>query len=197
MRHAPDLADTTVVLDFDGAVVMHSPFGGVAGREAASALWDRLPRDEGTVASAVRQVVVDPAFSRLVDDLRDEGAEILVIADGLGPDARYVLAPFDVPLLANDVDWATGELTFPNADRCCSCATCGTCKQAPIQEIRDAGRTAVLVGANTTDAKAALLADVVFARDALARWCEEYGVAHTRFAGLADVHGSLVGGTRR
>jgi 2-hydroxy-3-keto-5-methylthiopentenyl-1-phosphate phosphatase len=197
VRPGLDLPHTTVVLDFDGAVVMHSPFGGVAGREAASALWDRLPRDEGTVASAVRQVVVDPAFARLVDDLRDEGAEILVIADGLGADAREVLAPFGVPLLANDVDWASGELRFPHADRCCSCATCGTCKQAPIQDIRDAGRTAVLVGANTTDAKAALLASLVFARDALARWCEEYGVPHTRFAGLADVHRSLVGEARR
>ena len=187
------LGSTTVVLDFDGAVVMHSPFGGVAGREAASALWDRLPHDEGTVASAVGQVVLDPAFGPLVDDLRAAGAEVVVIADGLGSDARELLAPYDVTLLANEVDWTAGELTFPNADRCCSCATCGTCKQAPIEDVRAAGRTAVLVGANTTDAKAALLADVVFARDALARWCEEYGVACTRFAGLADVRRSLLG----
>ena len=44
----------------------------------------------------------------------------------------------------------------------------------------------------TSDRKAALLADVVFAKGALADWCDWYDVPHYRFAALADVHAALV-----
>jgi 2-hydroxy-3-keto-5-methylthiopentenyl-1-phosphate phosphatase len=50
----------------------------------------------------------------------------------------------------------------------------------------------VLVGDGASDRHAALVADVVFAKDALAAWCEGEGVAHERFASLADVHRRLV-----
>ena len=70
----------------------------------------------------------------------------------------------DVPVLTNAVDWTTGRLEFPHEDRCCACSSCGVCKQAPIKDARHAGRTTVLVGDGASDYKAALLADVVFAK---------------------------------
>jgi 2-hydroxy-3-keto-5-methylthiopentenyl-1-phosphate phosphatase len=192
-----DLARTTVILDFDGAAVMHGPFAGAAGREAVQALWDRLPHDEGILRSAARQVVIDPALGPLLDDLRAAGAEVVVVADGLGLDAEQALASYDVRLLTNAIDWASGELTFPNADSCCACATCGVCKQASVREAQAAGRRAVLVGALPTDVKAAALADEVFARDALARWCDDFDVPYQRFVGLADVRHTLLGAPKR
>ena len=66
------------------------------------------------------------------------------------------------------------------------------CKQAPINDARAAGRTTVLVGDGTSDHKAALLADVVFAKRRLATWCETFDVRHHRFATLADVHAALI-----
>jgi 2-hydroxy-3-keto-5-methylthiopentenyl-1-phosphate phosphatase len=65
------------------------------------------------------------------------------------------------------------------------------CKQAPIKDARHAGRTTVLVGDGTSDRKAALLADVVFAKGRLAEWCELFDVPHHRFRTLADVDTAL------
>ena len=84
-------------------------------------------------------------------------------------------------MLTNPVDFATGELVFPHEDRCCPCSTCGVCKQAPIKDARHAGATTVLVGDGTSDRKAALLADVVFAKGALAPWCARCGVPYVPF----------------
>jgi 2-hydroxy-3-keto-5-methylthiopentenyl-1-phosphate phosphatase len=95
-------------------------------------------------------------------------------------------------VLTNHVDWATGRLEFPHEDRCCPCSTCGVCKQAPIKEARHAGRTAVLVGDGTSDRKAALLADLVFAKGRLAQWCAREEVPHRRFGTLADVQAALL-----
>ena len=117
--------------------------------------------------------------------------------------SREALAPFGVEVLTNAVDFATGALVFPHADRCCPCSTCGTCKQAPIKDARRRGRRAVFVGDGVSDRKAALLADRLFAKvgpggrpeqgHGLAEWCELADVAYEPFESLADVHVALLG----
>ena len=92
---------------------------------------------------------------------------MLVVSDGFGFYAREVCATLGVPVLTNDVDWTTGRLEFPHEDRCCACSSCGVCKQAPIKDAKYGGRTTVLVGDGASDYKAALLADVVFAKGTL------------------------------
>ena len=56
-----------------------------------------------------------------------------------------------------------------------------------------AGCTTVLVGDGASDQKAALLVDVLFAKDGLARWCDLAGVPYHPFTTLADVHAALLG----
>ena len=109
-------------------------------------------------------------------------------ADGFGFHASTTCDAAGVPVLTNAVDWTTGELTFPNLDRCCPCSTCGTCKQAPLKDARRRGRTTVFVGDGISDRKAALLADVLFAKDNLADWCDDSGVDYRPFASLAGNH---------
>ena len=92
-----------------------------------------------------------------------------MISDGFGFYVQDACAQLGIPVITNAVDWATGALEFPNQDRCCACSSCGTCKQAPIKDARHRGRTTVLIGDGTSDRKAALLADVVFAKAELAR----------------------------
>jgi 2-hydroxy-3-keto-5-methylthiopentenyl-1-phosphate phosphatase len=97
-----------------------------------------------------------------------------------------------VPVLTNDVDWTTGRLEFPHEDRCCACSSCGVCKQAPIKDAKYAGRTTVLVGDGASDYKAALLADIVFAKSTLAAWCDRNGIDFVSFSTLRDVLDALV-----
>jgi 2-hydroxy-3-keto-5-methylthiopentenyl-1-phosphate phosphatase len=66
------------------------------------------------------------------------------------------------------------------------------CKQAPVKDARRRGRTEVLVGNGASDRKAALLADVVFAKDALAHWCRFNEVPFHPFATLEDVGAALL-----
>jgi 2-hydroxy-3-keto-5-methylthiopentenyl-1-phosphate phosphatase len=50
----------------------------------------------------------------------------------------------------------------------------------------------VLVGDGTSDRKAALLADVLWAKEGLARWCSVNGVSFRPFDSLADVQAELL-----
>ena len=155
--------------------------------------WDLLPHDRDRLVAAAAEVPLDPGFESLVAELRGAGAEVRIVSDGFGLTVHEVGAAVGVPVLANRVDWTTGRLEFPHEDRCCACSSCGTCKQAPIKEAARVGRTTVLVGDGTSDRKAALLADLVFAKAGLARWCELNGVGFTPFGSLADVHAALLG----
>ena len=165
--------------------------GAVGSRECLVLEWDLLPHHEDTLRRTAREVPLDPDAEPLLAELRRRGAEVTVVSDGFGFYAEEVCARLGVPLLTNAVDWATGGLEFPNLDRCCACSSCGTCKQAPIKDARRRGQTTVFVGDGTSDQKAALLADVLFAKGRLAEWCELAGVEHTPFDTLADVKRTL------
>lgn len=208
-----DLASASVFLDFDGTMTVADTGvhllerlagdrawgeldelygrGVIGSRECLEREWELLPHDERTLRAAAREVALDPAAESLIADLREGGAEVVVVSDGFGFYAEEVCAGLDVPVLTNAVEWSSGTLQFPNLDRCCPCSSCGTCKQAPLKDARRRGRTTVFVGDGISDRKAALLADVLFAKGGLAEWCEEAGIEHIPFDSLAEVQRAL------
>jgi 2-hydroxy-3-keto-5-methylthiopentenyl-1-phosphate phosphatase len=208
-----DLGTTSVFLDFDGTISTADVGNHVAERLAPPTwrdvdaeylageigsrvclleMWDLLPHDEARLREVAAEVPLDAGLQPLVDGLRAAGAEVKVVSDGFGFYAEDVCAELGLELLTNRPDWKTGELVFPHEDRCCPCSTCGVCKQAPVKDARRRGRTSVLVGDGASDRKAALLADLVFAKDALASWCRFNEVPFQPFATLDDVRAELL-----
>jgi 2,3-diketo-5-methylthio-1-phosphopentane phosphatase len=210
---ALDLSRTSVFVDFDGTIStvdvgvhvlsrtapdgwreIDEQFrvGEIDSRECILDEWELVDADEATLRAIASEVALDPDTGPLVDALRAAGAEVTVVSDGFGFYVDDACAPFGVDVLTNTVDFGTRELLFPHEDRCCPCASCGTCKQAPIKDAQYRGRSTVLIGDGASDRKAALLADVVFAKDTLASWCAAFGVEYTPFTALADVRRALV-----
>jgi 2-hydroxy-3-keto-5-methylthiopentenyl-1-phosphate phosphatase len=168
--------------------------GAIGSRECLVGQWALLPNDPTRLRQVAEEVPLDPGFAPLLDALRASGAGVSVLSDGFGFHVEDRLAPYGVEVVTNAIDWTTGELCFPHADRCCPCSTCGTCKQAPLKDARAGGLVTVFVGDGTSDRKAALLADVLFAKGALAAWCDEREVDFTSFRTLDDVHAELFDG---
>lgn len=211
-----DPASAAVFLDFDGTITtsdvgqhllarradpawleLHDAYGRgeIASRELLLEQWALIddPLDEVGLRAVAREVAIDPGLERFVGALAAAGAELTVVSDGFGFYLDEVCDRLGVRILTNAVDFATGRLEFPNEDRCCPCSSCGVCKQAPIKDARHLGRTAVLIGDGVSDRKAALLADVVLAKDALADWCDHVGIAFHRFLTLDDARELLLG----
>jgi 2,3-diketo-5-methylthio-1-phosphopentane phosphatase len=208
-----DLTRTSVFLDFDGTITTadvgqyllarfaapewiryHDEYdaGAIGSRECLIEQWELVEPDEIAMRQVAREVALDPGFGALVDALRGAGAQVTVVSDGFGFYAEEVCASVGVAVVTNTIDWSTGRLDFPHEDRCCPCSTCGVCKQAPIKDAKYSGQTTVLVGDGTSDRKAALLADIVFAKGPLRRWCAANDVAHHPFETLTEVHTALV-----
>ena len=208
-----DLSRTSVFVDFDGTITVHDigqhllarfathewvrlheeyDAGRIGSRECLVDQWALVHANETAMRAAAAEVPFDSGFESLVYALRGAGADVVVVSDGFGFYAETICAQVGVPVLTNRIEWTTGRLEFPHEDRCCPCSTCGVCKQAPINDARHAGRTTVLIGDGTSDRKAALLADVVFAKGALSAWCACQHVAHRPFITLADVQRALI-----
>ena len=208
-----DLAATSVFLDFDGTISrgdvgvhllerLGSPgwqeidaeyeAGEIGSRVSVLDEWDLLPHDRDLLRRVAAEVPLDPDLDPLVAGLRAAGAEVSIVSDGFGFYAAEECGHLGIPILTNAVDWSTGTLEFPNEDRCCACSSCGTCKQAPIKDARHRGRATVMVGDGTSDRKAALVADLVFAKGPLARWCATNRVDFVPFETLGEVRATLL-----
>ena len=93
----------------------------------------------------------------------------------------------ELEVRANHVEWHPEgwRATFRNGD---ACGTCGEpCKRADLPQ----GGELVYVGDGYSDRCAAQAADRVFARDGLARYLEEQGVAYEPFDDFLDVARAL------
>lgn len=182
--------------------------GRIDSREALVGEFEcfRRPLDEVAMRAAARAVPLDPGFGPLVAAMATAAVEFTVVSDGWGFYVEEVCAPLGVHVLTNSIDFVDARLDFPHTDACCPCTSCGVCKQAPIRDARRRGLMTVLIGDGASDRKAAMIADVVFAKEELALWCEEAGVAYRRFETLVEVDralarmmpngGGLIGGTR-
>jgi 2-hydroxy-3-keto-5-methylthiopentenyl-1-phosphate phosphatase len=208
-----DLARTAVFLDFDGtittadvgvhllehatpnddwrAVADQYRRGEIESRECLIEEWKSVDGSEAELRALAAEVAIDPGFVSLVQALRGAGAEVTVVSDGFGFYVDDVCAPLGLDVRTNAVNFATRALEFPHLDPSCPCSSCGVCKQAPIRDAHTEGLATVLVGDGASDRKAAVLADVVFAKDELAAWCERFGVPCQPFETLVDVHHSL------
>jgi len=209
-----ELRGTSVFLDFDGTITSSDTglhvlerlapdtwrdverrylSGAIGSRECMVAQWELLPRDRDLVVAVTREVPLDPGFPALVDLLTSAGAEVTIVSDGYGFRAQEIAEQAGLPVLTNAIDWDRFTVVFPNGDDSCACAACGTCKQAPIRKAKRSGRRTMLVGDGASDAKAAEVADVVFAKAHLADWCREAGIPHRTFSDLTDLVAQLQG----
>jgi 2-hydroxy-3-keto-5-methylthiopentenyl-1-phosphate phosphatase len=96
----------------------------------------------------------------------------------------------ELEVRANEVEWHPDGWrgTFRNGE---ACGTCGEpCKRADVTSADAIGRV-VYVGDGYSDRCAAQAADRIFARDALARYLGERGVAYEPFDDFHDVDRAL------
>ena len=151
---------------------------------------DVLPRDSALLRGDAAQMPQDESFPAFVTQVRERGAVVEIVSDGLG----FYVKPNLERLGVRDLFVATNEnrvenggdgLSFPFGHP--SCFVCGTCKRERVRLHQAAGRVVVFVGDGTSDRYAAAHADMVFAKGALARICAEQGWPYLEWDRFVEV----------
>jgi len=151
---------------------------------------DVLPRDPELLFREAAEMPQDATFRAFVRAVRERGAQIEIVSDGLGFYVRSNLAALglgDLFVATNDntVEDAGAGMSFPFSHP--SCFVCGTCKRERVRLHQAEGRAVVFVGDGTSDRFAAAHADVTFAKGSLVRLCRAEGWPVHEWNDFADV----------
>lgn len=209
-----------IICDFDGTVTARDTNTALARRfapDALAAVEGKLASRELTlrdvlsaefedvrvgldaVVDAALEIPFRPGFGELLDAAEAAGATVVLLSSGF----REIIEPMlardglegRVPLQANSIelDEHGGRVTWRDLPTCDLCGE--PCKRHDVARLRarhaGGGETVVFVGDGLSDRCGAETADIVFARDSLARYLDDQGVEWRGWDDFHDVGASL------
>ncbi len=205
--------DVAVVVDFDGTVTERAvsymllekfglpgwrdldaryASGELNAREVIAAQFTMIDATDDQIADFVRQhVKLREGFPEFVSHLRGLGYPVAIASEGLD---IYIDPVLDenlvdyVNLFYNEATRdADGRLVpqYPHSDM--ECEDCGNCKSGLVKALQADGNYVVFIGNGRTDVCPAQYANIVFARDLLARKLQEEGRPFILFEDFHDI----------
>jgi len=138
---------------------------------------------------------IDPAFDSFLRQVRIRKTPLFIVSAGFRQGIEHVLGESrlrEVEVFANDL-FGTPYLTPVFATNHPTCekpiGPCGNCKRAAVADIRrKSGDSIVLyIGDGLTDRCAMEGTDMLFAKDALAAYCDEEGLPYIPYTNFDDI----------
>ncbi len=199
----------TVFMDFDGTVAstdvgynMVKKFAG-PGWEEINTLWEKGVLTTGECAQRTLDLFVvqpaelldyfliqeiDPGLIDFIRWMEDRDYEYWIVSDGYDNYIEPILQKYNLSVryysnhLEYDGGWA---IISPHINT--ECAKCGTCKSLVIESHSDHHSLRVYIGDGHSDKCAAVKCDIIFAKSALADYCQREGIAFYHFRDFFDV----------
>jgi 2-hydroxy-3-keto-5-methylthiopentenyl-1-phosphate phosphatase len=158
----------------------------------AEAIQRGLP---DTLRLVDRVAKLDETFREFVSFCQRNELLLEIVSDGLDLYIGHLLQKWnlDLPVRTNHavVDRGRVQIEYPWADA--TCTLCRTCKLLRLFQLRTEGYRIAYVGDGATDLCPAVEADLVFAKDELARLCREEDIEFIPFERFSDVQRELEG----
>lgn len=200
------VAESAIVRQ-DVTVAFFERFAGDAWRSITSSLTSHCPKDflrSGVAAvqpvhrkeleAFVAAIPIDETFAGFVRWCHDRSYNLHILSDGLSSCLEAVLRSRGiegVQLFANPTlcEWEGDVVrlgvSFPYDDATCTqCVCCG--RNIMLTHVADDERI-VFIGSNEREVCPASYADVVFARGALQRCCQQRNISYLVYASFDDV----------
>ena len=162
--------------------------GHIGSRECLSRQLALIKATPAELLAYFDSVEIDPDLPDFVVYVMGLGASIEVVSDGIEQGIARILSRNYVtllPIIANrlrQVDQNSWRIDFPYSSDACRAAS-GNCKCKSTPS----GKRVLVIGDGRSDMCVAATADFVFAKDSLAKHCEDNGIPYARFDTFADL----------
>jgi 2,3-diketo-5-methylthio-1-phosphopentane phosphatase len=175
--------------------------GQIGSRECLAAQIALVTATHRQVEDLLDGLEIDPGLAPLLDVCAARRTAVHIISDGFDYCIRRILARpaqnlrsrlRNTQIVSSSLHAHGGEWRAAFRHPLEPCAHgCATCKPAAMKALNPGGVFTVFVGDGISDRHAAKCADVVFAKDKLAAFCEKAAIPYVPFATLADVASGL------
>ena len=170
--------------------------GRISSRECLTAQMALVAASKEAIDSLLDDIEIDDGFISLLETCSAHGVPVHIVSDGFDYCIERILSrpSLNLARYLEDVETVSSHLepdgtrwnvAFASFDSCAH--GCATCKPATMERLnRSDGRT-IFVGDGLSDKYAAACADVVFAKGALAAYCEEQAISYSPYDNLAAI----------
>jgi 2,3-diketo-5-methylthio-1-phosphopentane phosphatase len=202
-----------VFVDFDGTIMLEDTtdvlFRAAGGFEENLALlknkeinifeyWHRFAEGLSekftpeTLQEFVKQFEMDQYFPSFVEMLEFHSLPLAIISDNFTNIIQMVLDNYslgDLKFFVNEMEYNNGKFipTFNHASEGCEESFAAVCKRNIILNSIPDGALVVYVGDGFSDYGAADIADIIFAKSTLAKYCSENRIPHHQYKTFFDV----------
>jgi len=167
--------------------------GEMAGRDLTLKEAEFVHVNEKDALKFAEAFEIDSTFKDLISYCKVNSIELTVLSDGLD---FYIKRIFDVngisdvPFYSNMVSFESGgvRIEFPYES---DCQKCGNCKGYQILTKTAIDDVVIYIGNGFSDRCAVQYADIIFAKDELLKYCEEYNITFFPFENFGDVVSKL------
>lgn len=171
--------------------------GRIGSRDCLATQMALVTATREEIDTLLDDIEIDPGLVSLLGACSAQGVPLHIVSDGFDYCIERILsrpslnlAPYltgvqivSSHLELNGTHWRTD---FTSSSSSCVHG-CGTCKPAAMERLNDAGGPTVFIGDGLSDKYAAAHADLVFAKDALATYCDEQTISYTPYDDLASI----------
>ena len=149
---------------------------------------------EQMLTYAVEHAELAPSFAPFVEWADANGLPITLASDGFAIYIRPLLERAGLgrlEVVTNELVLEDGRIRLRHPNAHPVCIGCGTCKMLVARRLREAHGPIAFVGEGQSDRYGALYSDIVFAKDALVKICEQDDVPYLPWDTFDDVRNAL------
>lgn len=159
-------------------------------KDAYEIVYAKMSVSDRALNDFVLQFALDPAFETAVRLFSDRGLPVLILSDGFDYYIDRILKRDGLewlPHIANhlNIEGLKARPSFPHHGML-DCFRCANCKTYHLQQLHAQGYKIAYFGDGHTDRCAAKSADLIFAKDYLARYLSRNGIDFIPFNSYSD-----------
>lgn len=215
-----DIRELVIISDFDGTIskqdtndLIFKTFGNsnnryieelyskgkIGTREGMIEHYKEIKLQENEYNNFILQNVdIDEGFRSFYDKVNDYKIPFVIVSGGFLNCIKLLFEREKIILpqvYANQLIFKNDKIEinfFRNIEKCNSgFGSCGNCKLKCLEECKNMNKTVIFIGDGLTDRCIAENADLVFAKSALAQYCDEKGVSYIRYQNFNDIKQKL------
>lgn len=148
---------------------------------------------KGLVKLLQERVEIDPAFENFIQFAKRKKLELVILSGGFAECIEAIFEKYKIhlPYFANELIFGQAYLDVRYPYEKHTCGNCSHCKAFHLRRYKRRGFKTVFIGNGTTDRCPAKVADILFAKDSLAKFCRKEKIPFFPFRDFSNVEETL------